>query len=68
MVEMKKSLNGILDNRQTMQREAWREGEITGQWHASMCATYMGVDTLMPWERRTLEQPWGFYPDSPRQD
>jgi len=63
---MKKPLSGIFDNRQTMQREAWMEGKITGQWHAAMCGTYLGADTLMPWERKALEEPWGSYPDLPR--
>jgi hypothetical protein len=29
-----------------------------------MCA--VGTDTMIPWERRALEEPWGFYPDTPR--
>jgi len=58
-------LNGVFDNRETMQREVWIDGAIAGRWHAAMCATYLGVDTLMPWQRRALEQPWGFYPNSP---
>jgi hypothetical protein len=57
-------LNGIFDNRETMQREAWAEGEIAGQWPAAMCA--VGINTMMPWERKVLEEPWGFYPDTPR--
>ena len=63
--EQMQKLNGVFDNRETMQREVWIDGAIAGRWHAAMCATYLGVDTLMPWQRRALEQPWGFYPNSP---
>ena len=61
-------LNGVFDNRDTMQREAWADGVLAGQWHAATCATFLGADTLMPWERRALEQPWGFYPSPPREN
>ena len=30
--------NGIFDNRETMQREAWKDDELAGQWPAAMCA------------------------------
>lgn len=53
-------LNGIFDNRETMQREAWTDGELAGQWPAAMCADV--TQTLMPWEIRVLEKPWGSYP------
>jgi hypothetical protein len=56
--------NGIFDNRETMQREAWKDDELAGQWPAAMCASV--VDTTMPWERKILEHPWGFYPNPPR--
>jgi hypothetical protein len=56
-------LNGLFDNRETMQREAWVGGELARQWPAAMCAT--GVDSLMPWERQALELPWGSYPNPP---
>jgi hypothetical protein len=29
-----------------------------------MCAS--GLETVMPWERKALEEPWGFYPNPPR--
>jgi hypothetical protein len=56
-------LNGVFDNRDTMQREAWKDGEIAGQWPAAMCDG--ATQTLMPWERKVLEEPWGFYPSPP---
>lgn len=30
-------LNGVFDNLDTMQREAWTNGELSGQWPAAMC-------------------------------
>lgn len=62
---MAQKLNGVFDNRQTMQREAWIDGEIAAQWPSAMCATFIGVETLMPWERKALEEPWGAYPNPP---
>lgn len=56
-------LNGVFDNRQTMQREAWTDGELAGQWPAVMCENM--TQTLMPWELRILEKPWGSYPPRP---
>ena len=53
-------LNGVFDNRETMQREAWTDGELAGQWPAAMCGDV--TQTLMPWEIRVLEKPWGSYP------
>ena len=50
-------LTGVFDNRDTMQLEDWTDGVLAGRWHAAMCATFLGADTLMPWERRALEQP-----------
>lgn len=61
--EMQK-LNGVFDNRETMQRESWIDGEMAGQWPAAMCDGVL--QTLMPWERKALEKPWGFYPSPPR--
>ena len=57
-------LNGVFDNRDTMQREAWIDGEMAGQWPAAMCGNV--VQTVMPWERRALEKPWGSYPNPPQ--
>ena len=56
-------LNGVFDNRETMQREAWIDGEIAGQWPAAMCNS--GMDTVTPWERKALERPWGSFRDPP---
>jgi len=56
--------NGIFDNQETMQRESWVAGELRGQWPAIACEDMS--QTLQHWERRVLEQPWGFYPDLPR--
>lgn len=53
-------LNGVFDNQETMQREAWTDGELAGQWPAAMCEDV--TQTLMPWERKVLEKPWGSYP------
>jgi hypothetical protein len=62
--DMQKLLNGVFDNRETMQREAWKDGEIAGLWPSTMCDG--ATQTLMPWERKVLEEPWGFYPGPPR--
>ena len=59
-------LNGVFDNRETMQREAWIDGRLAAQWPSTMCATYLGAATLTLWERKTLEEKWGFYPNPPR--
>lgn len=59
-----KKLNGVFDNRQTMQRECWIKGELAGQWPAAMCEDM--TQTLFPWERKALEERWGFYPSPPR--
>ena len=59
-----RKLNGIFDNRDTMQREAWIDGELVGQWPAAMCDS--ALQTLTPWERKVLEEPRGFYPSPPR--
>ena len=48
-----KKPNGIFDNRETMQREAWTDGEIASKWPAEMCDS--GMHTVMPWERKALE-------------
>jgi len=55
--------NGVFDNRETMQREAWKEGELAALWPASACEDL--TQTLLPWERKVLEKAWGFYPDPP---
>ena len=47
-----------------MEREAWIEGKKVNKWPAAWCAD--GLVTVMPWERKVLEEPWGFYPDTPR--
>jgi hypothetical protein len=57
-------LNGVFDNRDTMQREAWIDGEVAGQWPAAMCGNM--TQTLRLWELKVLEEPWGFYPNLPR--
>jgi hypothetical protein len=62
--DMQKLLNGVFDNQETMQREAWKDGEIVGLWPSTMCDG--ATQTLMPWERKVLEEPWGFYPSPPR--
>ena len=59
-----KVINGTFDNRETMQREAWIDGEIAALWPAISCEDL--TQTLLPWERRVLEKPWGFYPDPPK--
>lgn len=56
-------LNGVFDNQETKQREAWIDGEIAGQWPAAMCGNT--VQTVMPWERQALEKLWGAYPNPP---
>ena len=55
-------LNGVFDNRDTMQREAWIDGEMAVQWPAAMCEDM--TQTLLPWEREVLEKPWGLLPES----
>ena len=57
-------LNGVFDNRETMQREAWADGKLAGRWPAAMCTDMR--QTLTQWERKVLEEPWGFYPNPPR--
>jgi hypothetical protein len=56
-------LNGVFDNRETMQREAWTNGELAGRWPAAMCTDMR--QTLTKWERKVLEKPWGAYPNPP---
>ena len=60
---MKKLLNGVFDDRNTMQREAWIDGKIAAQWPATMCEDM--AQTLLALERKELEAAWGFYPDPP---
>jgi hypothetical protein len=57
-------LNGVFDNPDTMQREAWAKGELAGQWPAMLCGDL--TQTTAPWERDMLEKPWGYYPSPPR--
>ena len=57
------NLTGVFDNREMMRREAWRDGQLAGRWPAAMCTDTR--QTLTRWERKILEQPWGFYPDLP---
>ena len=52
-------LNGIFDNPDTMQREAWTKGERVGQWPAMVCGEI--ARTTPPWERDMLEKAWGAY-------
>ena len=59
-----RKLNGVFDNRETMQREAWSDGEIAATWPAVMCEDM--TQTLIPWEREILEKPWGSYPNPPK--
>ena len=59
-------LNGIFDNVDTMQREAWSNGELAGHWPAAMCTDTR--QTLTKWERRVLEKPWGTYPHPPDEE
>jgi len=47
-----------------MQREAWIDGELAGQWPAAMCGNV--VQTVMPWERQALEKLWGSHPNPPK--
>jgi hypothetical protein len=58
-------LNGIFDNRETLQREAWTKGELMGQWPATRCGDVK--QTTAPWERDMLAKPWGSYPLRPPQ-
>ena len=58
-------LHGMFDNRETMRREAWINGQLAAQWVSTLCATHAGDTSLMPWERRALEAPWGHYPHPP---
>ena len=30
-------LDGVFDDREKMQRQAWTRGELAGQWPAAMC-------------------------------
>jgi hypothetical protein len=62
---MPKLLNGVFDNRETMQREAWTKGELMGQWPAIRCGDV--TQTTAPWERDMLEKPCGSYPPRPPQ-
>ena len=48
-------------------KEAWIDGQLAAQWPATMCATYVGTETLTQWERKTLEEKWGYYPNPPRE-
>jgi Sir2 family len=57
-------IEGIFDNQDTMQRESWVAGELRAQWPAIACEDM--AQTLLPWERRVLEKPWGSYPNLPR--
>ena len=57
-------LSGVFDNRETMHREAWTDGLVTGQWPSAMCTDTR--QTLTPWERRIPEKPWGAYPNPPK--
>ncbi len=50
-----RKLNGVFDNRETMQREAWSDGEIAAMWPAVMCEDM--TQTLIPWERQILRSP-----------
>ena len=52
--------DGIFDNRETMQREAWADGKLVGRWPAAMCTDTR--QTLTKWERTVLEKPWAAYP------
>ena len=54
-------LDGIFDNKETMQRESWVNGELKAQWPAIACEDM--AQTLQRWERSVLERPWGSYPD-----
>jgi hypothetical protein len=56
-------LNGVFDNRETMQREAWIDGEVAALWPSLACEDM--AQTMLPWERKVLEKPWGHYPDPP---
>ena len=56
-------IEGIFDNQETMQRESWVSGELRAHWPAIACEDM--AQTLVPWERRVLEKPWGFYPNPP---
>jgi hypothetical protein len=56
-------VEGIFDNRRTMQRESWVAGELRAHWPAIACEDM--AQTWLPWERRVLEKPWGSYPDVP---
>ena len=47
---MEKLLNRIFDNRETMQRESWVNGELRGHWPAIACEDM--AQTLQYWERR----------------
>ena len=58
--------NGIFDNQETMQREAWTDGKRAGQWPAAMCTD--SRQTLTKWERKVLEKPWGAYPNPPHSE
>ena len=60
MVDGPIKLNGVFDNLETMQREAWTDGKLAGHWPAAMCDGTL--QTLTPWERKVLEKPWGSYP------
>ncbi len=60
------TLNGVFDNRAKMQRELWIDGQIIGVWPPEKCGA--GLDSLLPWERKALDERWGFYPDPPPRD
>jgi len=61
--EPMQKIEGIFDNQETMQRESWVAGELRAHWPAIACEDM--AQTLVPWERRVLEKPWGFYPNPP---
>ena len=59
-------LNGVFDNRETMRREAWINGQLAAQWLSTVCGTQTLGETAMEWERKALEAPWGYYPNPPK--
>lgn len=60
------TLNGVFDNRTKMQRELWLDGQIVAVWPPMKCGA--GLDSLLPWERKALDENWGIYPDPPPRD
>lgn len=57
-------LEGVFDNRETMRREAWINGQLAAQWLSTMCGAQTA--NVMEWERNALEAPWGHYPNPPK--